>query len=135
MRLIDPAMLAIYRQLDVLLCISEHICIITSSRADKNRRSVIILSVKMANLSPTMEKGNLAKWMKKEGEQLAEGDVLAQIETDKAVMDFETPEEGYLAKILISEGTKDIPIGTVSVMNKVQKEVQHIERPCLGLKS
>ena len=81
----------------------------------------------MANLSPTMEKGNLAKWMKKEGEQLSEGDVLAQIETDKAVMDFETPEEGYLAKILIPEGIKDIPIGTVSVTNKVQKEVPHTE--------
>ncbi len=67
----------------------------------------------MANLSPTMEKGNLAAWMKKEGDQLAEGDVLAQIETDKATMDFETPEEGYLAKILMAEGTKDIPVGTV----------------------
>ena len=69
----------------------------------------------MANLSPTMEKGNLSKWMKKEGEHLSEGDVLAQIETDKAVMDFETPEEGYLAKILVPEGIKDIPIGTVSM--------------------
>ncbi len=68
----------------------------------------------MANLSPTMEKGNLAAWMKKEGDQLSEGDVLAQIETDKATMDFETPEEGYLAKILMPEGTKDIPVGTVS---------------------
>ena len=76
-------------------------------------------SVKMANLSPTMEKGNLAKWMKKEGEQLVEGDVLAQIETDKAVMDFETPEEGYLAKILVPEGIKDIPIGTVSHVSSI----------------
>ncbi len=62
-----------------------------------------------------MEKGNLAKWMKKEGDELAEGDVLAQIETDKAVMDFETPEEGYLAKIVIPEGQKDIPVGKVSL--------------------
>ncbi len=60
-----------------------------------------------------MEKGNLSKWMKKEGEALAEGDVLAQIETDKAVMDFETPEEGFLAKIVVKEGTKDISIGSV----------------------
>ena len=82
-----------------------------------------------------MEKGNLAKWMKKEGEQLSEGDVLAQIETDKAVMDFETPEEGYLAKILIPEGIKDIPIGTVSVPNKVQEEVPRAETQCKAIKS
>jgi len=71
------------------------------------------IAVKMASLSPTMEKGNLSAWMKKEGEKLSEGDVLAQIETDKAVMDFETPDEGYLAKILVPEGIKDIPIGTL----------------------
>ena len=63
-----------------------------------------------------MEKGSLLAWNKEVGEQLNEGDVLAQVETDKAVMDMETPEEGYLAKILIPDGTKDIPVGGVSFL-------------------
>ncbi|VDM29188.1 unnamed protein product [Toxocara canis] len=58
-----------------------------------------------------MEKGNIVSWQKKEGDELAEGDVLCEIETDKATMGFETPEEGFLAKILIPEGTKEVPIG------------------------
>ncbi len=53
-------------------------------------------------------------WEKEEGDELEEGDVLAQIETDKATMDMETPREGYLAKILVPAGTKDIPLGDVS---------------------
>jgi pyruvate dehydrogenase E2 component (dihydrolipoamide acetyltransferase) len=64
-------------------------------------------------LSPTMEFGTIISWEKKEGDQLSEGDLLAEIETDKATMGFETPEEGYLAKILIPQATKDIPIGKV----------------------
>uniref|UniRef100_A0A7I5EBZ2 Acetyltransferase component of pyruvate dehydrogenase complex n=1 Tax=Haemonchus contortus TaxID=6289 RepID=A0A7I5EBZ2_HAECO len=62
-------------------------------------------------LSPTMETGNVVSWQKKEGEQLGEGDLLCEIETDKATMGFEAPEEGYLAKIVIPEGTKNVPIG------------------------
>ncbi|PIO74216.1 pyruvate dehydrogenase complex dihydrolipoamide acetyltransferase [Teladorsagia circumcincta] len=62
-------------------------------------------------LSPTMENGNIVSWQKKEGDQLGEGDLLCEIETDKATMGFETPEEGYLAKICIPEGTKGVPIG------------------------
>lgn len=62
-------------------------------------------------LSPTMESGTIVNWAKKEGDKLNEGDLLAEIETDKATMGFETPEEGYLAKILISAGSKDVPIG------------------------
>nr|XP_027199292.1 dihydrolipoyllysine-residue acetyltransferase component of pyruvate dehydrogenase complex, mitochondrial-like [Dermatophagoides pteronyssinus] len=58
-----------------------------------------------------MEMGTIVSWEKKEGDRLNEGDLLAEIETDKATMGFETPEEGYLAKILIPAGTKDIPIG------------------------
>ena len=65
-------------------------------------------------LSPTMEMGTLVRWAKAEGDQLFEGDLLAEIETDKATMGFETPEEGYLAKILIPDGTKDIPLGKVN---------------------
>lgn len=62
-------------------------------------------------LSPTMELGTIVSWEKKEGDKLNEGDLLAEIETDKATMGFETPEEGYLAKILIAGGSKDVPIG------------------------
>ncbi|CAI1685592.1 hypothetical protein SEUBUCD646_0N02470 [Saccharomyces eubayanus] len=64
----------------------------------------------MPALSPTMTQGNLAVWSKKEGDQLAPGEVIAEIETDKAQMDFEFQEDGYLAKILVPEGTKDIPV-------------------------
>lgn len=58
-----------------------------------------------------MEMGTIISWSKKEGEKLNEGDLLAEIETDKATMGFETPEEGYLAKIIIPAGTKEVPIG------------------------
>lgn len=58
-----------------------------------------------------MELGTIISWEKKEGDRLNEGDLLAEIETDKATMGFETPEEGYLAKILVPAGTKEVPIG------------------------
>ncbi|VDN54458.1 unnamed protein product [Dracunculus medinensis] len=67
--------------------------------------------ISLPALSPTMETGSVVSWLKKEGDQLEEGDVLCEIETDKATMSFETPEEGYLAKIIIPEGTKGIPVG------------------------
>lgn len=67
--------------------------------------------VTLPALSPTMELGTIISWEKKEGDKLNEGDLLAEIETDKATMGFETPEEGYLAKILVAAGTKDVPIG------------------------
>lgn len=69
------------------------------------------IKVALPALSPTMEMGTIVSWDKKEGDQLAEGDLLAEIETDKATMGFETPEEGYLAKIILPAGTKDIPLG------------------------
>jgi len=68
-------------------------------------------TVELPALSPTMELGTIISWAKKEGDKLNEGDLLAEIETDKATMGFETPEEGYLAKIMIPAGTKDVPIG------------------------
>jgi pyruvate/2-oxoglutarate dehydrogenase complex dihydrolipoamide acyltransferase (E2) component len=64
-------------------------------------------------LSPTMEAGTLAKWAKQEGDHILEGDLVAEIETDKATMGLEASEEGYLAKIIIPNGTKDIPLKTV----------------------
>ena len=67
----------------------------------------------MPNLSPTMEKGNIAKWLKKEGDSIKPGDILAQIETDKATVDFEMQEEGYIAKLMYPEGAKDVKLGQV----------------------
>jgi pyruvate dehydrogenase E2 component (dihydrolipoamide acetyltransferase) len=64
----------------------------------------------MPALSPTMEKGNLAKWLKKEGEKVKPGDVIAEIETDKATMEYEAIDEGTLAKIVVPEGTQDVPV-------------------------
>ena len=68
--------------------------------------------VLMPALSPTMEKGNLAKWHKKEGDAVKSGDVIAEIETDKATMEFEATEEGTLGKILVPEGTADVAVNT-----------------------
>ena len=70
-------------------------------------------NILMPALSPTMEKGNLAKWVKKEGDKVAAGDVLAEIETDKATMEVEAVDEGILAKIVVPEGTQDVPVNQV----------------------
>ncbi|XP_050470624.1 dihydrolipoyllysine-residue acetyltransferase component of pyruvate dehydrogenase complex, mitochondrial [Bombus huntii] len=69
------------------------------------------VKVQLPALSPTMETGTIVNWHKKEGDKLNEGDLLAEIETDKATMGFETPEEGYLAKIIVAAGTKNVAIG------------------------
>ena len=69
------------------------------------------IKVALPALSPTMEMGTIVSWEKKVGDQVSEGDLLCEIETDKATMGFETPEEGYLAKIFLPGGSKDIPIG------------------------
>ena len=68
--------------------------------------------VLMPALSPTMEKGNLAKWIKKEGDKVKSGDVIAEIETDKATMEVEAVDEGTLGKILVPEGTEDVAVNT-----------------------
>src|SRR5580704_14755995 len=70
------------------------------------------IQVLMPALSPTMEKGNLSKWLKKEGETIKSGDVIAEIETDKATMEVEATDEGTLGKILIAEGTADVAVNT-----------------------
>lgn len=69
----------------------------------------------MPALSPTMTAGNIGTWQKKAGDTIAPGDVLVEIETDKAQMDFEFQEDGVLAKILKDSGEKDIAVGNVSV--------------------
>jgi pyruvate dehydrogenase E2 component (dihydrolipoamide acetyltransferase) len=71
------------------------------------------INILMPALSPTMEKGNLAKWLKKEGDKVKSGDVIAEIETDKATMEVEAVDEGTIAKIVVPEGTADVPVNDV----------------------
>src|SRR5207253_498934 len=68
------------------------------------------INILMPALSPTMEKGNLAKWLKKEGDPVKAGDIIAEIETDKATMEVEAADDGVLAKIVVPEGTADVPV-------------------------
>jgi len=70
-------------------------------------------NILMPALSPTMEKGNLAKWLKKEGDKVKSGDIIAEIETDKATMEYEAADEGTLAKIVVPEGTQDVAVNSV----------------------
>src|SRR3982074_831246 len=70
------------------------------------------IQVLMPALSPTMEKGNLSKWLKKEGDTVKSGDVIAEIETDKATMEVEAVDEGTLGKILVPAGTNDVAVNT-----------------------
>ncbi len=70
-------------------------------------------NILMPALSPTMEKGNLAKWLKKEGDKVKSGDVIAEIETDKATMEYEAVDEGTIAKIVVPEGTQDVAVNAV----------------------
>ncbi|MBA4355728.1 MAG: pyruvate dehydrogenase complex E1 component subunit beta, partial [Novosphingobium sp.] len=71
------------------------------------------IELKMPALSPTMEEGTLAKWLVKAGDTVKSGDILAEIETDKATMEFEAVDEGVIAEILIAEGTESVKVGTV----------------------
>ncbi len=71
------------------------------------------INILMPALSPTMEKGNLAKWLKKEGDKVKSGDVIAEIETDKATMEVEAVDEGTLARIVVPEGTQDVAVNDV----------------------
>src|SRR5712671_2486909 len=70
------------------------------------------IPVLMPALSPTMEKGNLAKWVKNEGDKVKSGDIIAEIETDKATMEVEATDEGTLGQILVPEGTADVAVNT-----------------------
>ncbi|MES2750351.1 MAG: pyruvate dehydrogenase complex dihydrolipoamide acetyltransferase [Pseudomonadota bacterium] len=71
------------------------------------------INILMPALSPTMEKGNLSRWLKKEGDKVKSGDVIAEIETDKATMEVEAVDEGTIAKILVPEGTQDVPVNNI----------------------
>ena len=74
------------------------------------------IELKMPALSPTMEEGTLAKWLKAEGDEIAPGDIIAEIETDKATMEFEAIDDGVLGKIMVAEGTENVAVGTVIAM-------------------
>ena len=72
------------------------------------------IEILMPALSPTMEEGNLAKWLKNEGDAVTAGDIIAEIETDKATMEVEAVDEGTLGKILIAEGSEGVKVNTPS---------------------
>jgi len=80
------------------------------------------LEIKMPALSPTMEEGTLAKWLVKEGDTVKSGDIMAEIETDKATMEFEAVDEGVIEKILIAEGTDNVKVGTAIARLAVEGE-------------
>ena len=71
------------------------------------------IAIKMPALSPTMEEGTLAKWLVKVGDKVSSGDIMAEIETDKATMEFEAVDEGTIAAIEVPEGTEGVKVGTV----------------------
>jgi len=79
-------------------------------------------NILMPALSPTMEKGNLARWLKKEGDKIKSGDVIAEIETDKATMEYEAVDEGTLAKIVVPEGTQDVAVNAVIAVMAAEGE-------------
>ena len=102
----------------LLLLTWDLTCTLSSSLSGLPSHTKVMLPA----LSPTMEMGTIVSWDKQEGDELSEGDLLAQIETDKATMEFETPEEGFLAKILIPAGSKDVPIGKLLCIIVENKE-------------
>ncbi|XP_077372072.1 pyruvate dehydrogenase protein X component, mitochondrial [Festucalex cinctus] len=88
------------------------------------------LNVQMPALSPTMEEGNVVKWLKKEGEAVAAGDALCEIETDKAVVTMESNDDGILAKILMAEGSRNVRLGTlIAVMVEEGQDWTQVEIP------
>ena len=94
--------------------------------------------VLMPALSPTMEKGNLAKWLKREGDKVKSGDVIAEIETDKATMEVEAADEGTLGRILVPEGTADVAVNTpiaVILSEGEDKAAINLSRPVLQQKA
>ena len=90
-------------------------------------------NILMPALSPTMEKGNLARWLKKEGDKIKSGDIIAEIETDKATMEYEAVDEGTLAKIVVPEGTQDVAVNAVIAV--LAGEGEDVKAAASGAKS
>ena len=84
------------------------------------------IEIKMPALSPTMEEGTLAKWLVKEGDAVKSGDIMAEIETDKATMEFEAVDEGVIAKIIVAEGTDNVKVGTAIALLAEELSLIHI---------
>lgn len=88
------------------------------------------IEIKMPALSPTMEEGTLAKWLVKEGDTVKSGDIMAEIETDKATMEFEAVDEGVIAKILVSEGSDNVKVGTViAILAEEGEDASSVQAP------
>src|ERR1700754_2899033 len=93
------------------------------------------IEVLMPALSPTMESGKLAKWLKAEGDKVKSGDVLAEIETDKATMEVEAVDEGTLGKILIKDGTEDVAVNTpIAILLEEGEDASAAAAPTNGAK-
>src|SRR4029078_1113604 len=91
------------------------------------------IELKMPALSPTMEEGTLAKWLVKEGDAVKSGDILAEIETDKATMEFEAVDEGKIARILVAEGTDGVKVGApIAIMAGEGEDASAIPSPQQG---
>jgi pyruvate dehydrogenase E2 component (dihydrolipoamide acetyltransferase) len=90
-------------------------------------------NILMPALSPTMEKGKLARWLKKEGDKIKSGDIIAEIETDKATMEYEAVDEGTLAKIVVPEGTQDVAVNAVIAV--LAAEGEDVKAAAAGAKS
>ena len=80
------------------------------------------MNILLPALSPTMEQGNLVKWLVKVGQQVNSGDILAEIETDKATMELESPDDGIIQKIIVEEGSENIPVNSPIAILKVDGE-------------
>src|SRR5262245_60766013 len=91
------------------------------------------VNILMPALSPTMEKGNLAKWLKKEGDKVKPGDIIAEIETDKATMEYEAIDEGTLAKIVVPEGTQDVAVNQLIAV--LAEEGEDVSAAAAGAKA
>ncbi|WP_294271710.1 pyruvate dehydrogenase complex dihydrolipoamide acetyltransferase [uncultured Sphingomonas sp.] len=88
------------------------------------------IEIKMPALSPTMEEGTLAKWLVKEGDTVKSGDIMAEIETDKATMEFEAVDEGVIAKILVAEGSDNVKVGTViAILAEEGEDASAVQAP------
>ena len=88
------------------------------------------IELKMPALSPTMEEGKLAKWLVKEGDEVSAGDILAEIETDKATMEFEAVDEGTVGKIVVTEGTENVAVGTtIALIAEEGESADDLEAP------
>ena len=88
------------------------------------------IEIKMPALSPTMEEGTLAKWLVKEGDSVKSGDIMAEIETDKATMEFEAVDEGTIAKIVVAQGTDNVAVGAViAILAEEGEDAANVEAP------